>query len=282
MAVYPNGMRTAAGFMHPYRVSGALTGLNNEQYRGDLAAQMGSRIGNFIPSAGKPDGYVYVPLMPRVAGGLSSWRSSFTITGAGDLLQGGPMEGTASLTFTSDAASLGLIITLSGTGAASFTGGGSLALTIGMAGDGAISLTGGGSLAMIVPIDGTGSFGFTGLGDLKGNIDLEGSWGGAEPLSPTGLANAVWGAIATANNDPGTMGALLNASGAAGDPWAITLEGTYTAADLIRLIAAVSAGELSGATTTEVRIRDVSDTKDRVIATVDEFGNRTALLLDAD
>jgi hypothetical protein len=73
------------------------------------------------------------------------------------------------------------------------------------------------------------------------------------------------------------MGALLNASGAAGDPWSVTLEGTYTAADLVRLMSAALAGKISGAGTPTVTIRDVSDTEDRIVATVDANGNRTAV-----
>lgn len=69
---------------------------------------------------------------------------------------------------------------------------------------------------MIVPIDGTGAFGLSGLASMRGNLKLDGSWGGATPLSPEGLAAAVWGALAAQNNVPGTMGDLLNAAGGGG------------------------------------------------------------------
>ena len=39
-------------------------------------------------------------------------------------------------------------------------------------------------------------------------------------------------------------------------------------------------GKLSGAATTTVTIRDVNDTKNRIIATVDADGNRTAVTED--
>lgn len=51
---------------------------------------------------------------------------------------------------------------------------------------------------------------------MRGNLKLDGSWGGATPLSPEGLAAAVWGALAAQNNVPGTMGDLLNAAGGGG------------------------------------------------------------------
>jgi hypothetical protein len=63
--------------------------------------------------------------------------------------------------------------------------------------------------------------------------------------------------------------------------WAKEVETGYSAEELLRLIAATLAGKISGAETTEVSIRDVNDTKDRVVATVDSDGNRTAVALDA-
>lgn len=53
------------------------------------------------------------------------------------------------------------------------------------------------------------------------------SAGGPEALSPQGLALAVWGALDSANNVSGTMGAKLNAAGTAGDPWTTAVPGAY-------------------------------------------------------
>lgn len=41
------------------------------------------------------------------------------------------------------------------------------------------------------------------------------------------------------------------------------------------------AGKLSGAATTTVTIRDTNDGIDRIVATVDASGNRSAVTLDA-
>ncbi len=62
--------------------------------------------------------------------------------------------------------------------------------------------------------------------------------------------------------------------------WAYVVEGSYTALGFLRLCAASMAGKLSGAATTTVTIRDVSDSKNRVVATVDAYGNRTAITTD--
>lgn len=61
---------------------------------------------------------------------------------------------------------------------------------------------------------------------------------------------------------------------------ATAIEG-YTPRQALRLILAALAAKLSGAATTTVAIRDIADTKDRITATVDADGNRTAVTLDA-
>jgi hypothetical protein len=48
----------------------------------------------------------------------------------------------------------------------------------------------------------------------------------------------------------------------------------------LRLMLAALAGKLSGAATATVSIRDTGDSKDRIVATVDADGNRTAVTLD--
>lgn len=54
-------------------------------------------------------------------------------------------------------------------------------------------------------------------------------------LSPETLAAAVWNALATSFNDPGTMGEKVNAAGTAGDPWTADLTGyaADTAGDIV-------------------------------------------------
>lgn len=58
------------------------------------------------------------------------------------------------------------------------------------------------------------------------------------------------------------------------------IETGYTLRQALRLILAASAGKLSGAASTTVTIRNVTDTKSRLIATVDADGNRSALIID--
>lgn len=58
------------------------------------------------------------------------------------------------------------------------------------------------------------------------------------------------------------------------------VEGTRTVRQMLRGFAAVLLGKLSGAATVTNTIRDIDDSKDRVVASVDADGNRTAITLD--
>jgi hypothetical protein len=58
------------------------------------------------------------------------------------------------------------------------------------------------------------------------------------------------------------------------------VETGYDLQESLRIILAAVAGKLSGAATTTVTIRDILDTKNRITATVDADGNRTAVTLD--
>jgi len=59
-----------------------------------------------------------------------------------------------------------------------------------------------------------------------------------------------------------------------------TLEGTMTVRQALRIILSAVAGKLSGAATTNVLIRDIGDTKNRIDATVDVAGDRTVVIID--
>jgi hypothetical protein len=66
----------------------------------------------------------------------------------------------------------------------------------------------------------------------------------------------------------------------AGAVGARVVEGTLTQDEITRIILAVEAGKAAGGGTTTITFRDQADTKDRVTATVDENGNRTAITVD--
>lgn len=58
------------------------------------------------------------------------------------------------------------------------------------------------------------------------------------------------------------------------------IETGFSLRQILRLIAAATAGKLSGAGTSTIIIRDINDTKDRIVATVDSNGNRSVVIKD--
>lgn len=80
---------------------------------------------------------------------------------------------------------------------------------------------------------------------------------------------SVTGAVPTA---AANATALLDASNG--------VETGYTLRQALKLMLASMAGKLSGAATTSVSIRDITDSKTRISATVDSDGNRTAFTYD--
>jgi hypothetical protein len=58
------------------------------------------------------------------------------------------------------------------------------------------------------------------------------------------------------------------------------LEGSLTLIQAMRVMLSSLAGKLSGAATTTVLIRDTTDSKNRIQATVDSSGNRSSVTLD--
>jgi hypothetical protein len=66
----------------------------------------------------------------------------------------------------------------------------------------------------------------------------------------------------------------------ADDVWDEAVDGVITARELMRLYASALGGKGSGLETTTAVYRDLADTKDRITATVDADGNRTAVTRD--
>lgn len=58
------------------------------------------------------------------------------------------------------------------------------------------------------------------------------------------------------------------------------IEGSYTLRQLLRIISSTLFGKASGGGTTTITFRDLGDTKDRITATVDANGDRSAVSLD--
>lgn len=112
------------------------------------------------------------------------------------------------------------------------------------------------------------------IGWMEGTTDIQ------TTLTAPAIASEVWNAIASSFNESGTMGELLNASGAGGNPWIAEIENNVNAQEAIKIILSALAGKVSGAGTGTITFRDVNDTADRITASVDGTGNRTNVELD--
>lgn len=64
------------------------------------------------------------------------------------------------------------------------------------------------------------------------------------------------------------------------DPWAAAIEAGLTAGEILRIIAAVLAGKVSGAGSGTETFSGLDGTTPRVVSTVDDGGNRTAVAVD--
>lgn len=64
--------------------------------------------------------------------------------------------------------------------------------------------------------------------------------------------------------------------------WLLSMIDGFNWLQAMRLVLAAVSGKLSGANSTTVTIRAADDGKDRITATVDDFGNRSAVTLDGD
>lgn len=97
------------------------------------------------------------------------------------------------------------------------------------------------------------------------------------PASPAAVGSAMTLAADSMNASALATDAITELVNALG---ARIVEGAITYDQVMRLLLAADGGKTSGGLTTTFTIRDASDTKDRIVATVDGAGNRTAVVRD--
>lgn len=105
--------------------------------------------------------------------------------------------------------------------------------------------------------------------------------------SVTGAVGSVTAPVTVGTNNDKTGYSLATPPPTANDnadallDRAAGIETNRTVRQGLRLMLSALAGKLSGAATTTVTIRDTNDGIDRIVATVDSSGNRSAVTLDA-
>jgi hypothetical protein len=242
----------------PLRQLGGTTLSGERSNWNTSGANKNSRIGGLPTIASKPAGYVHpgawvMPIKPGAlssfnqAGGTSSVDAALIMA----KLSEADLTGSGTVTIADLAVLIKINAALSGVGTvtdADLAAVSSLAASL----DGAGTISA--QLSAIIPIladlFGTG----TATGNLTGLGRLEAELLPFTELSPQNLASQ-----------------LLDES---------DIETGVSMRESLRLIIAALAGKLSGAPGTTITIRNVGDTKDRIIATVDSNGNRSSVTYD--
>lgn len=164
-----------------------------------------------------------------------------------------------------------------------------------LTGDGTLTAVGSLVVQLIAAITGSGTISaanlqaflaavanLTGSGGVT-DADLEGFGAMLAALAGDGTLDAsVLTGIGELDADIVVTGTGLSTANVGQAVWSALLEAGFTAEQLLRLAAAGAAGKLSGAASTEITVRDVSDQHDIIVATVDGDGNRSSIVLDLD
>jgi hypothetical protein len=245
--------------------------------------------------------------LPPKSGGLSSHKNAkITTSDSVTLVAGLPGSGSSTITFTADATG-GLVVSGSGSATLTFSATGSILSVASGSGSATITLSPTALIGALAGLQGQANVSLAPAAVISAIGYLSGTSTNETEFSADALARAVWDATASDFNLAGTMGEKLNDAGSAGNPWAALTAsnndpGTFgalvqslpdeildavdgvetgvTVREALRIVLSALAGKISGAGTNTISIRDVNDTKDRIVATVDSSGNRTAVTLD--
>lgn len=196
-------------------------------------------------------------IQPKSAGSLSSYnRARLSFVPSVTLTPGAPMSVSGSISLSVAAADLDQIVAIVASGSAAIA-----VLTANLSAGVLMAASTNGSLSVlsaqlggIIPVDASASMSLTPDVVMSARAFMVATAGGPTPLSPEGLAQT-----------------LLDSS---------EIETGYSMRESLRLMLAAMAGKVSGAETSTVILRDVNDTKNRIVATVDGNGNRTAVTHD--
>jgi hypothetical protein len=94
------------------------------------------------------------------------------------------------------------------------------------------------------------------------------------------IAQSVWAQQLAGFTTAGSSGKALQDAGAAGNPLDELIESDINFRNALRIMLSAMAGKVSGAGTGTVTFRNTPDTKNRIVAEVDNDGNRTNVTLD--
>lgn len=261
MAILQNGFRdfssgvrmfgaTVSNSAYPYALIG---NTDKASLKRNLTA--GEGFSNRLVSV--PSGYrmQYAYVQPQKAGGLKSFRESEGVATATAQIAGGKNAVGSSAGSSTVTGTAQLVVSGSGTATGSATVTGNLKAALAGAGSSAGSSTVSGSIGALAWCQGAASGVATATLTRYATGRLAGSIAPAVTLEASSFSSH-----------------LLDAE---------DIETGMTLRQAMRLVAAATAGKVSGAAGSTVTIRGaVADSKSRIVATVDASGNRSAIAYD--
>jgi len=288
VGILANGYRDTLGV---FQTSGAT--VSNNAYpsarQGNFARTGAMR--NITAGQGITSGLVSLPsgnrhpsawMMPQKPGALAS-RNSITGSGSAAAAALAVKLAAADLTGSGSLEAIGglivqLIADIAGSGGISEADAKAfLQAVASIGGSGGISeaqATGLGELVAAITGLGLVDATLTGTGELSADLVVTGTG-----LTTGNVGAAVWAAIASANNTAGTMGEKLNDAGSGSNPWTEVIEAGYTAAEILRILAAHAAGSATGLEGANPQFTGLDGTTVRIDGTYSS-GTRTIDSLD--
>ncbi len=211
--IYQNPLRNSGGFL-AHEVGGSIKGGLRNRFYGAFNQRFG----------GWPQGYLHGSsfVLPQKPGAMSSQTiAQAIVSGSGALTPAYPMAGASTATLSIVNAQLDQIVSAVASGSLSLTAASAL---LAAAASGSASAT----IALskldalcgaIFSVTAEGTIVLSPSSSLTAIANMEAEGGGPTPLSPEGLAQAVWEAQIALYSSPGTTGEALNNAGSAGNPW---------------------------------------------------------------
>ena len=232
-----------------------------------------------IPTGSYPD---IAWVLPQISGQIASTQpiqgaGAATATLAGGLNAAAGLTGAGDITSAIAQLIISMVANLAGDGTVSSADlRGFLDAVANLSGSGDLTAAAAALAWMDAATGGSGSITSAtpyATGNLSADILSYGS------LTPEGIRDAVWNAIAANYGSIGSMGQLLASAGAAGDPLLGVVEGTLTLKDVLRILLAVQAGDASGLEGSSMSFKSLDGLKNRVVASY-TAGERNVGTLD--
>jgi hypothetical protein len=211
-------------FQNPGSFRGVFTFQNGNFIKGGLRNRDAGGFNNVFsayPSGSlNPNTFI----MPQKAGALASRTvSSGAISPFVNLIPAIPMDGSSAIVLTVTNAQLDQIVSFVANALLTMSGSAQLDAAISMQVNGALALTTSANIQAIISTLASGSMAITPNAVLTALAHMNAEAGGPTPLSPEGLANAVWDTVLADHQITGSTGKALSDAGGAGNPWSADL-----------------------------------------------------------